>query len=74
MLVYIKGSSFGQYLKEGYNVVARKQIGSKPNDFNDLFMWFGYSKNLDIAKNLAKNQEVETEIQEFKIQQVEKNP
>ena len=73
MLVYIKGSSFGQYLKVGYNVIARKQRGDEPDDKNDLFTWFGYSKNLETAKKMAAKQVVETEIREFKLQQVEKD-
>ena len=70
---FIRGSSFTQYLKVGYNVVGRFQKGDKPDDSNDFFEWFGSSKTLEGAKRIAGKQQGETEIREFKIQQPEKD-
>lgn len=68
---FIRGSSFTVYLKVGYNVVARHQSGNEPDDKNDFFEWFGYSKSVEGAKRLQKKHKVETEIMPFKIQEVE---
>ena len=73
MIVAIRGNVFGNYMKVGYNVVRRWQRGADPDDNVDYFMWIGASKNLETAKTLQKKQEFETEIREFKIQQLEKN-
>ena len=66
MIVAIRGNVFGNYLKVGYNVVRRWQRGADPD-------WIGASKNLETAKKLQQKQKFETEIREFKIQQLEKN-
>ena len=73
MIIAIKGNVFGNYLKVGYNVVRRWQRGADPDDNVDYFMWIGASKNLETAKKLQQKQKFETEIREFKIQQLEKN-
>jgi len=68
---FIRGSSFAQYLKVGYNVVVRYQKGNEPDDKNDFFELIGYSKNLETAKRLQTKHNAETEIMFFKIQEVE---
>ena len=73
MLWAVKGSGINHYLKDGFNVVRRFQSGDEPDDNVDTFMWLGCSKTLKGAQKLAAKQEVETEIREFKIQQVEKD-
>ena len=73
MLWAVKGKGINHYLKEGFNVLRRFQRGDEPDDKMDTFMWFGCSKTLEGAKKLQGKQEVETEIREFKIQQVEKD-
>tara|TARA_R110000796_G_scaffold249736_1_gene377867 strand:+ start:60 stop:284 length:225 start_codon:yes stop_codon:yes gene_type:complete len=72
MLWAVRGGGIAGYLKVGYNIVRRYKLESEPNDVVDLFMWLGYSKNLEGAKKLMAQQEGEVEIREFKLQQLEK--
>lgn len=72
MLWAVRGGGIAGYLKVGYNIVRRYKLESEPNDIVDLFMWLGYSKNLEDAKKLMSKQEGEVEIREFKLQQLEK--
>ena len=71
MLWAVRGNGINHYLKEGFNVLRRFQKGEQPDDKVDTFMWFGCSKTLEGAEKISAKQEVETEIREFKIQQVE---
>tara|TARA_R100001082_G_scaffold109008_1_gene85289 strand:- start:208 stop:432 length:225 start_codon:yes stop_codon:yes gene_type:complete len=73
MIWAVKGNGINHYLKIGFNIVRRFKRGNEPDDKMDTFMWFGYSKTLEGAKKLQQKQEVETEIREFKTQQVEKD-
>ena len=73
MLWAVRGNGINHYLKDGFNVVRRFKKGEEPDDNVDSFMWFGSSKTLEGAEKIAAKQDVETEIREFKIQQVEKD-
>ena len=72
MLWAVRGNGISAYLKVGFNVLRRFQRGDEKNDNVDCFMWICCAKNLKDAKKMAAKQEHETEIREFKIQQVEK--
>ena len=71
-IVAIRGTSFSQYLKPGYNVVRRYQRGKEPDDSYDCFMWLCSAKTLKAAKTKAKKYKGQIEIREFKIQEPEK--
>jgi len=61
---FIRGRSFNQYLKVGYNVVRRFQKGDEPDNDNDLFEWLCSARTPEAAKH-----EGETEIMVFKKQE-----
>jgi len=53
-IVAIRGHSFGQYLKDGYNVVRRYQKGEEPDDKEDCFEHLGKCKTKKEAEKKAK--------------------
>ena len=63
---WVRGRAFGQYLKEGYNLVKRHQVGDSPDDQLDLFNWLGCSKTEKAALKKKKAFGFETEIVMFK--------
>ena len=71
MLWAVRGNGISAYLKVGFNILKRFKRGDEKNDNDDCFMWIASAKTLEGAKKLAAKQEDETEIREFKIQQVE---
>jgi|TARA_R100001530_G_scaffold58966_1_gene42785 hypothetical protein len=75
MLWSVKGNGITAYLKVGFNILRRFKMDSEvdSDDNYDCFMWIASAKTLEGAKKLAAKQEFETEIREFKIQQVEKD-
>ena len=66
---FIRGRSFNQYLKVGYNVVRRFQKGDAPDNDNDLFEWLCSAKTRKAAKKKTAKHEGETEIMVFKKQE-----
>tara|TARA_R110000751_G_scaffold246205_1_gene346185 strand:+ start:220 stop:444 length:225 start_codon:yes stop_codon:yes gene_type:complete len=73
MLWAVRGNGITAYLKAGYNILKRYKLDSEPNNDVDCFMWIACAKTLKSAKKIQASLEGETEIREFKIQQVEKD-
>ena len=63
---FIRGKSFMQYLKSGYNIVRRFQRGEEPDNENDLFEYIMRCKTEKRAKSQIKKLDFEAEIMEFK--------
>ena len=61
-LFAVRGTSFWQYLKDGYNVVRRFQTGIEPDDKSDSFMWLCSAKTLKEAKVKSRKYVFPTEI------------
>ena len=70
-IVAIRGTSFSQYLKPGYNVVRRYQRGVQPDNDYDCFEWLCSAKTLKLAETKARKYKGQIEIREFKIQEPE---
>ena len=66
-IVAIRGTSFGQYLKKGYNIVRRYQRGQNPDNDFDCFEHLGCSKTKKEALKRAKKFSGDIEIREHKV-------
>ena len=66
-IVAIRGTSFGQYLKKGYNIVRRYRCGLKPDDDFDCFEHLGHAKTKKEAQKRAKKFSGTIEIREHKV-------
>jgi len=64
---FVRGRSFNQYLRKGFNLVHRIQVGDEPDDQQDLFELVGYSKTRKAAEKKAGKCDFDTEIVEFKL-------